>query len=311
MDVMKIEPIDAITINDYVDGNLIGDNINSTKVKAFDDIEDYSISFCKYTNIEPSKNCVSTIIVPLDYNISLRGSNTLILVKNPKLSFAKLLKKIKGDKNKPIISNNAAISNKSCVGDNVAIGDFSYIGDDVTIGDNTIVSHGCIIENGVNIGSDCYIGPNTCIGVEGFGFIRNKEEITAVPHIGRVIIENNVHIGSLCSISIGVINDTIIKRNSKISHNVNIAHNVIIGVNCIITGKVQISGSVVIGDNTWVGPNSSLIQKISIGEGCTIGIGSTVVSDMCENSTTMSLPSVDLEELLNLKKIIYKTNSKK
>ena len=301
---MIINQIDVAEINKYIGGIVVGDNISATKITSFEKIENKAIVFCKYIDVRPKCNCSGIIIAPLDYNLDLRGDSTLILVENPKVSFSKLISKVISNTEKVKISNTASISSTAVLGKNVTIGEFAVIGDDVSIGDNTTILEGCVIKNGVIIGSNCLLGSNSCIGIQGFGLAEEKNSMISMPHIGTVIIENDVHIGSLCTVAKGVIDDTIIGENSKISHNVNIGHNSNIGKNCIITGKSQISGSVIIGDNTWIGPNCSIIQKKRIGKDCTVGIGSVVVSDLPDGSTIMAPPSVRIKEFLNMKRMM-------
>ena len=56
-----------------------------------------------------------------------------------------------------------------------------------------------------------------------------------LPHLGRVVIGNNVEIGALNTIARGTLDDTYIGDNVKTDDHVHIAHNVYVGKNTIIT----------------------------------------------------------------------------
>ena len=94
-----------------------------------------------------------------------------------------------------------------------------------------VTIRGVIIESNVNIGNNCVIGScvvirnslifnnvviqdGSKIGVKGFGFIPNNKKNLRTPHIGKVIIEEDVEIGANCVIDRGSMSDTIIARNT-------------------------------------------------------------------------------------------------
>ena len=92
---------------------------------------------------------------------------------------------------------------KSKIGRNI------LIGKNVNIGKNCSIGHNTIIEKNVIIGDNCKIGCNvilkntilgkntnildgSIIGKKGFGFFPNKDKNIRYPHIGAVIIGNDV-----------------------------------------------------------------------------------------------------------------------
>ena len=70
-----------------------------------------------------------------------------------------------------------------------------------------------------------------------------------IPHIGSVIIEDNVEIGSGTTIDRGLIDCTHLMNNCKIDNLVHIAHNVVVGSNTAIAACTGIAGSTTIGNN--------------------------------------------------------------
>lgn len=155
------------------------------------------------------------------------------------------------------------------------------------------------IESGAQIGKDCYIGPNvvikscvtigsrvrinanSVIGNSGFGFVRDENgNLIRFPQLGKVIIGDDVEIGSCVTIDRGALSDTVIDCHSKINNLVHIAHNVHIGENVVVTAHVNISGSSIIGNNVWIGPGTTVRDHVNIGQGAYIGIGSNVVKNI-------------------------------
>ena len=50
---------------------------------------------------------------------------------------------------------------------------------------------------GTYIGIGCIIHSGCVIGADGYGFVTQNDVHTKIPHIGKVIIGNNVEIGCL------------------------------------------------------------------------------------------------------------------
>ena len=196
--------------------------------------------------------------------------------------------------------NNVLIGKNVTIGNNSQIGDNSIIEQNVVIGKNCVIGYGSIIRNSI-IGSNVVIQDNCKIGQKGFGFIPIKEKNFKFPHIGRVIIKDNVEIASSCTIDRGSVDDTIIGNNTYLDNQVHIAHNVQIGSNCMIAGQVGFAGSSKIGNNVQIGGQAGVSGHLKIGDNVKIGGGSGVVKDVRDNQIVMGYPAVPLKEFLKKK----------
>ena len=197
----------------------------------------------------------------------------------------------------------------------VKFGNNVLIGKNVKIGTNTIIGANSIIEHDVIIGSNCVIGSNVIlknsilgnsviiqddckIGQKGFGFIPLKDNNLKFPHIGRVLINDNVEIASGCTIDRGSVDDTEIGKNTYLDNQVHMAHNVKIGSNCMIAGQVGFAGSSTIGNNVSIGGQAGISGHLIIGNNVKIGGGSGVVKDIDDNQIVMGYPAVPLKEFI-------------
>ena len=139
---------------------------------------------------------------------------------------------------------------------------------------------------------------NCKIGQKGFGFIPNNNENIKFPHIGCVMIEDNVEIASGCTIDRGSIDNTSIGKNTYLDNQVHVAHNVKIGSNCMIAGQVGFAGSSTIGNNVSIGGQAGISGHLKIGNRVKIAGGSGVVKDIKDNQIVMGYPAVTLKEFL-------------
>jgi UDP-3-O-[3-hydroxymyristoyl] glucosamine N-acyltransferase len=179
----------------------------------------------------------------------------------------------------------------------VAIDPAAVVGPGSEIGRGTVLGAGAVIGAGTRIGRDCSIGagasvlhalvgnrvivhPGARIGQDGFGFAFANGRHAKVPQVGRVIIQDDVEIGSGTAIDRGGTRDTIIGEGTKIDNLVQIAHNVVIGRHCIIVAQTGIAGSARLDDYVVLGGQVAVIGHVRIGEGAQIAATSNVNSDV-------------------------------
>ena len=267
----------------------------------------------KYKHLAESTKA-SFCITTLNLSHDLPKKVEKILVKNVLYELAILLKKIfnSADIDYPDLTLRPPVKKKFI---SVKFGNNVLIGKDVTIGKNSIIGSNTIIEKNVSIGKNCVIGSNVVIknsiinnsvviqdgnriGQKGFGFIPNKNKNIKFPHIGKVIINDDVEIASNCTIDRGSIDDTVIGKNTYLDNQVHIAHNVKIGENCMIAGQVGFAGSSIIGNNVSIGGQAGISGHLKIGNNVKIGGGSGVVKDIEDNQVVMGYPAVPLRDFL-------------
>ena len=193
----------------------------------------------------------SLLLIPED-GLSITNS---VLCKHPRLTFIKVLQK------------------------------FFHKPDEHDIEGNTI------IENTL-LGYHVTIGFNCVIGTEGFGHGKDENGIwQRFPHFGKVIIGNNVEIGSSVNIQRGTIGDTIIGNNVRVWHQTNIGHNVSIGHKAVILNNAILCGGVTVGEGSWISPGAIIKNQIKIGAGSLIGLGAVVLKDVPDKTIVAGNPA--------------------
>jgi len=274
----------------------ISKDIQINNVSAIKNPKNHSLIFTKKWSKEIEDRLLdinhSLILIKKNdtkINDNITKNNECIFVDNPRLEYAIILnyilsKQTKKDRHYKELKNRVIIGENVNIGKETTIEPFVFIDHDVLIGDNCILKSGVRICNNVLIGNHVSIGQNSVIGAPGFGIEKdNDNKLIRIPHLGGVIIGNNIEIGALTTVSSGTIEPTIIENNVMIDNHVHISHNVHIKENCIITACSEISGSVCIGKNTWLGPNCSIINGITIGENVIVGMGAVVRKSTKDN----------------------------
>jgi len=191
----------------------------------------------------------------------------------------------------------ASISDNVVIGDNAIIYSNVYIGENVKIGNNCTFHPGATIYNDCVIGDNCTIHAGTIIGADGFGFAPNENgEYSKIPQIGNVILEDNVEIGSNCTIDRATMGSTIIRKGVKLDNLIQVAHNVEVGKNTVMASQVGVAGSTKIGQNVMIGGQAGISGHITIADGTKIVAQSGIPNTVKRPDSLMGSPGIPLED---------------
>ncbi|MDC6388586.1 UDP-3-O-(3-hydroxymyristoyl)glucosamine N-acyltransferase [Maribacter sp. PR1] len=207
----------------------------------------------------------------------------------------------------PFVAAVRAISNSAIIGKNTIIQPNVFIGNNVRIGDNCIIhSNVCIYDNSV-IGNGVTIHAGSVLGADAFYYKNRPEGFDKLRSGGRVVLEDDVDLGALCTIDRGVTGDTTIGKGSKLDNQVHVGHDTVIGKKCLIASQTGIAGCVIIEDEVtiWgqVGTNSGItIGKKAVIMGQT-GVTKSVPGGKSYFGTPVEESREKLKQLAYTKKI--------
>ncbi len=222
-----------------------------------------------------------------------------IVVKNPRLVLPDVISLFHRPAWTPGVSPKADVHPTAVISPSARIDAFAVIGPRAVIGDQSWVRSHAVVADDCQVGRRCVLHPGCVIGAEGFGFVPNKEKWKKIPHIGNVVIGDDVEIGANTCVARGCLDSTVIGSGTKIDNLSQIAHNVKIGENGMITGLVGIMGSAELGNHVTVGGQVG-ISSVKIGDNVTIAAKSGVTKDIKDNSVVSGFPAQDHHEELKI-----------
>ena len=236
------------------------------------------------------------------------GKKPAILVKDPRLALARILKEFTPPlfKVEPGIHPSAVVDKTAKVGKNVAVGALSYVGPKVEIGDGSILHPQVTLYPGVKLGKRVIIHSGTRIGLDGYGFAPSGNKHEKIPQIGSVVIGDDVEIYANVTIARGTIGDTVIGRGTKVDCLTHIAHNCVIGEDCAITSLVGFAGSVTLGKHVSVAGQAGFNGHITVGENTVVLAKSGVTKDIPANSVVSGFPAIDHKKDLEQQAVLRK-----
>ncbi len=262
------------------------------------------------------KSQAGAIIVKADAP-KIEGRNYLIH-DDPSEAFQKIIDFLFKDKRKKSafegIHPTAVIHPTAKIGKNVTLGPYCVVDADTVIGDNTYIGAHCSIGWDVKIGSDCQFQPHVTVaedceigdrvvlhsgvilGMSGFGYTQKQGKFTRLEHFGKIILENDVEIGSSTNVQKARFDKTVVGEGTKIDALCEIAHNVQIGKHCIIIGQSVIAGSTKIGNFVMISAKVAIDGHLEIADFVMVRAYSGITKSILKPGAYGGIPAREIKE---------------
>jgi UDP-3-O-[3-hydroxymyristoyl] glucosamine N-acyltransferase len=286
-------------IAEAVGARLIGDGrIAVSHVASIDSAGQASLVF-----VEDEKHLAAALqskagaVIAAEFAAAASCSKPLLISDHPKLAFARAARLLREEsllesgQPQGKMHATAVIHTSAVLDTGVYVGERAVIGEQAHIGERTRIGAGCSIGAGVILGRDCEIYPNVTVypgstlgdrvivhagavlGSDGFGYVRDRKtgHYEKFPQVGRLVIEDDVEIGANATVDRGALDETRIRRGSKIDNLVHVGHNCQIGEDVIIAAQTGLSGSIIIENGAVLGGQVGIGEHATIGEGVMLG----------------------------------------
>ena len=303
---------------DLVSGRVEGDpDVVITNVSGLDEAGPGALAFLLSGAGEEklARSGASAFVVPLTF--SMEGRN-LLKVKDPNLAVAKIHNELLEEAFAASGVHPLAVVGSGCqMAEEISIGPLAVIGDSVKIGKRTTVHAGVVLGDACVVGDDCTLYPNvvvypgcvigsrvrihagTVIGADGFGYATDEQGLHVKrPHVGIVMIEDDVEIGANTCIDRATFGQTVVGRGTKIDNLVMVGHNSVIGENCILVGQSALAGSSHLGRNVVIAGQSGVKGHIRVGDRVMVAARSGVTNTVDDGAVVAGMPAIAHKEWL-------------
>lgn len=282
--------ISLAQLAEYLEGHVIGEPSTEVHgISPLDEIQANTLVYAKDADavalVEQSD--AAAILVDTKTSSTIKPC---VQVADPFHAFTQIISYVYPTlEEKPGIHPTAVIADSVSIGNNVHIGPYVTIGERSVIGDNCVIHAHVAIGQQVVLGKSCVIHPHvtiynqsrlhnnviihasSVIGCDGFGYRFHNGQHEKIPHVGYVVIEDNVEIGANTVIDRATLSATRIGQGSKIDNLVQVAHSVKLGRNNILCAFTGIAGSSNTGDNVIFAANVGVSDHVTIEDGVTLG----------------------------------------
>lgn len=170
------------------------------------------------------------------------------------------------------------------------------IGHQVKIGAGSYIRANTVIHEGTVIGKNVIIQSGSVLGTDAFYFKKRTTQYEKMNSCGRVVIEDNVEIGSCCTIDRGVSGDTVIGEGSKLDNQVHVAHGVVIGKHCVIAAQVGIAGKTILKDGVKLWGQVGVAPRLHLEEGVEVYAQSGVSRNLAGGQAYFGSPAIPAKD---------------
>jgi UDP-3-O-[3-hydroxymyristoyl] glucosamine N-acyltransferase len=243
---------------------------------------------------------------------SLSGAATALIARDPRAAFGRAcaaLLSVREHDGDAFLHPAAQIDPTARLGPGVAVGQGAEIGA------GTVIGPGAVIGPGVIIGRSCVIGARVVvrcavlgdevemlsgavIGEAGFGLAQDQGGLLTIPHVGRVMIGDQVTIGANSTVDRGMIRDTVLQKACKIDNLCHIAHNCEIGEYAVMAAFSGVSGSVKVGRGAQFGGRAGVADHLRIGDGARLAAFAGVMKDVPDGETWAGSPAQPIQRFM-------------
>lgn len=243
-------------------------------------------------------------VVLINKKVDCPEGKALLISEDPFRDFNKLTHFFK-----PFEASGSLVSESAKIGKNTIVQPNVFIGNNVIIGDDCLIHANVSLYDNTVIGNSVTIHSGTVLGSDAFYYKNRPEGFDKLISGGRVVLEDNVEIGALCTIDKGVTGDTTIKKGTKIDNQVQVGHDTIIGEKCLIASQTGIAGCVIIEDEVTIWGQVGIISGVTIGKKAMLlaqsGVGKSLEGGKNYFGSPVAESREKLKELAYVKKIPF------
>ncbi|WP_318640511.1 UDP-3-O-(3-hydroxymyristoyl)glucosamine N-acyltransferase [Flavobacterium ardleyense] len=241
-------------------------------------------------------------IVLINKEVECPEGKALLISDDPFRDFNKIIKHFS-----PFNPSHSSISPSATIGEGTILQPNVIVGNNVKIGDNCLIHSNVVLYDNTIIGNNVKIHAGSVLGADAFYYKKRESGFDQLISCGRVIIEDNVDIGALCTIDRGVTGDTTVGWGTKIDNQVHVGHDTIIGKKCLIASQTGIAGCVIIEDEVTLWGQVGTTSGITIGTKAVVmgqtGVTKSIAGGKSYFGTPIEESREKLKQLANIKKL--------
>ncbi len=249
------------------------------------------------------------IILPRDLALNNQHGAALLRVEHPYEAWAQALRVLHADS--PFARTEAATATPqgAWVHPTAQVDASAQLHPGVWVGAGARIGADCVLHSGAKIypnsvlGQRCVVHANAVVGSDGFGYTpprpaQGQAGYGKIPHIGWVVLADDVELGANTCVDRGVVGATRIGTGTKIDNLCHLAHNVQVGHHCVFAAQVGVAGSTKIGNYVRIGGQVGINGHITIGDQCEIAAQSGVTKSLAPKSVVWGTPAMPMSQFL-------------
>lgn len=179
----------------------------------------------------------------------------------------------------------------------------AYVGAGARIGVATVLHPRATVLDGCEVGDRVLLCAGAIVGSPGFGI----DAAGRVPHLGRVVVEDDVTIGAHSCVDRGSLDDTRVCAGAHIDNLVQVGHNAYIGRGAVLCAQVGLCGGARVEAGAVLAGQSAVNAYTTVGPGARVAGQSGVTRSVAGGADYSGTPAepnrARLKRIARLKKL--------
>ncbi|MCB0805926.1 MAG: UDP-3-O-(3-hydroxymyristoyl)glucosamine N-acyltransferase [Bacteroidales bacterium] len=290
-------------ISEIIGASFTGDeNFPVTGINEIHMVENGDLTFVDHPKYYDKALSSKATTILINKQVTPPEGKAIIFSEKPFDDYMLLVRKFR-----PFIPATAMVSESAEIGEGTVIQPGVFVGHNARIGKNCIIHANVTIYDHTIIGDNVIIHSGSVLGADAFYFQKRENYTAKFESCGRVVIKNNVEIGSCCTIDRGVSGDTVVDEYTKFDNHIQIGHDTYIGKRCLFASAVIIAGVTRVEDDVILWGQVAVNKDLTIGKGAVL-LGTSATDKSLEgNKVYFGAPAEEArkkwKELAMIKKL--------
>ncbi len=269
-----------------------------TGVNTLEDAGPGQVSFLANEKYAPQLDTTRATAVIVGPKAKPTDRLTLLRANDPYLAYQKALVAIHGFRVHPFagVHPQAHVDPSARIGAGTTIYPGAYVGPDVTVGADCVLYPNAVIYDRCVIGDRVILHAGAVIGADGFGYATSGGVHHKIPHIGNVVLGDDVEVGANATVDRAALGSTTVGAGSKIDNLATLGHNVTAGKGCLVVAQAGVAGSTTLGDYVVLGGQAGLAGHITLGDQVMVGAQCGVIGDVEAKQIVHGSPHMPYKE---------------
>ncbi len=271
-----------------------------TGVNTLENAQPGQVSFLaneKYVRQLETTQATAVIVGP---NAKPTDRVTQLRAKDAYLAYQKAMVAIHGFRKHPF----TGVHPKAHVDPTATVGEGTVLYPGVYVGPNSVVGKDCVLYPNAVIYDRCVLGDRVIlhagavIGADGFGYATSGGVHHKIPHIGNVVLGDDVEVGANATVDRAALGSTTVGAGTKIDNLATLGHNVRTGVGCIVVAQAGVAGSTTLGDYVVLGGQAGIAGHLTLGNQVMVGAQCGVTGDIEAKQIVHGSPHMPYKDAL-------------
>ena len=294
--------MESITLSELaatIGAEVVGDgSVVIVGVNTLEDAQPGQVTFLANEKYAPQLDTTRATAVIVGPKVKPTERVTLLRAKDAYLAYQKALVAIHGFRKHPFtgVHPKAFLDPTATVGEGTVLYPGAYVGPKSVVGRDCVLYPNAVVYDRCVLGDRVILHAGAVIGADGFGYATSGGVHHKIPHIGNVVLGDDVEVGANATVDRAALGSTTVGAGTKIDNLATLGHNVRAGVGCLVVAQAGVAGSTTLGNYVVLGGQAGIAGHLNLGDQVMVGAQCGVIGDIAAKQIVHGTPHMPWKE---------------